>query len=393
MKKLLCTILCLFVCTVYSYGQIYLYSSRTEDVYYKDNSCKIGEDYIKSKFVPNKWKYERHSAATYNFPNKNKLVVINYSVSYTEKQTLRSTNGNGFYTNNGWTNEVSKLKENSENVYHAVLIDSKGSPLKAIKVCGRFVLNIFTNSNFLIIASKDNESSRWKKNDYIYTNIMCLNKNGDEMWIVRPGNMAINDYDFWQDKLYVVGDDNYYSYYRIIDLNSGNIVEETKVNKNCTFSRIDIESDGINLEEKLYSGDYCKEVKTYKANHSTQLLSCIQSAKNNEQTLIKRKKFEEMTKRKYEIINKINDDIDYYYNDYFRVLKLNPRFTAQQRNNWRNEKINNIRTNLDYANKTFDEIIKLAENYGLSEEIPIIDGKKKALNEKGEKNIRKMGGI
>jgi hypothetical protein len=64
--------------------------------------------------------------------------------------------------------------------------------------------------------------------------------------------------------LYVVGDDNYYSYYRIIDLNSGNIVEETKVNKNCTFSRIDIESDGINLEEKLYSGDYCKEVKTYK---------------------------------------------------------------------------------------------------------------------------------
>ena len=289
MNKLRSIIVCSFIffSIQVSWCQNYLYSYETPDVYNKDNCCKIGEEYIKSKFVPNRWKYERHSAAVYNFPNKNKLVVINYSVSYTEKQTLRSTNGNGFYTNNGWTNEVSKLKENKENVYHAVLIDSKGSPIKAIKVCNRFVLFIFKNSSFLMIASKENES------DIIYTNVMCFNENGDDKWVVRPGDMIINDYDFWQDRLYVVGENKKYSYYRIIDLNSGSIVDEAKVSQNYTFTRIDIKSDGINLEEKHYNtfyyGKVCDEVKKYKANHSTKLLSGIQSAKPNGQVQVKQK--------------------------------------------------------------------------------------------------------
>ena len=297
MNKLRSIIVCSFIffSIQVSWCQNYLYSYETPDVYNKDNCCKIGEEYIKSKFVPNRWKYERHSAAVYNFPNKNKLVVINYSVSYTEKQTLRSTNGNGFYTNNGWTNEVSKLKENKENVYHAVLIDSKGSPIKAIKVCNRFVLFIFKNSSFLMIASKENES------DIIYTNVMCFNENGDDKWVVRPGDMIINDYDFWQDRLYVVGENKKYSYYRIIDLNSGSIVDEAKVSQNYTFTRIDIKSDGINLEEKHYNtfyyGKVCDEVKKYKANLSTKLLSGIQSAKNNEQTLQKYGKQTEITSK------------------------------------------------------------------------------------------------
>lgn len=385
MKKILSTIICMFVCVVYSYGQIYHYSSQTEDVYKKDNSCKIGEDYIKSKFVPNWWKYERHSAAVYNFPNKNKLVVINYSISYTEKQTLRSTNGNGFYTNKGWTNEVSKLKENSENVYHAVLIDSKGSPIKAIKVCNTFILTIFTNNSFLLMAGKEDGL------DIIYTNVMCFKENGDDNWSVKSGGMIIYDYVFWKNSLYVVGERNGYSYYRIIDLLSGSIVDEANVSKDFIFTRIDIESDGISLVEKNYNN-----VRKYKIDLSTNILSGIQSAKSKEESLLKRnldrKQYEDRTKSRFKKISEIIEGIDYFYNDYFRVLQLNPRFTAQQRNNWRDEKLNNIRNNLDYANKAFDEIIKLAEKYGLSEEIPIINAKKKALNKETGEKIRKMGG-
>ena len=379
MKKILSTILCLFVCVIYSYGQIYHYSNQTEDVYNKDKNCKVGEDYIKSKYVPDRWKYERHKAAVYTLPNNNKIVVINYSISFTEKQVLYSTNGNGFLTNNGWTDHVSKLKENKENVCLAVIINNSGEPVKAIKVYSSFDLNMFKDNRFLIIANEGN-----------YTDVVCFDYNGNEKWAVKPRNMIIYDCVFWNDQLYQVGKKDDYSYYRIIDLNSGKIYDEAKVSDYSTFTSIKIERDGISLTEKVKNDN---KVRTYKINHSTNILSSIQSTKSNEQLLLKRKEYEEYTNGKYEKINKAINDIGYYYNDYFRTLQLNPRLTPQQKTNQRNTSINSISVNLNSANRMFDEIVSLAKRYGFSEEVSSIEAKRISLNKKVENLIREMGGL
>lgn len=281
MNKLRSILVCsfIFISIQISWCQNYLYSNETPDVYRKDNSCVIAENYLKEKFIPKGWKYNRNSAAAYKFPNGNKLIVINGVTSYTEKQELYSENG--FLTNEGYTNHVSKLKENEENIYYAIVVSASGKAIKAIKVCPRFVISVLKDDRFLIIASETNKS------ETTYTNVVCFDYNGNDKWTVKPGNMIIYDYAFWQDKLYVVGEKNNYSYYRIISLNSGSIVDEAEVNKNYTFTRIDIESDGINLEEKhydtFYYGKAYNNVKTYKASHSTKLLSSIQSAKPNRQ--------------------------------------------------------------------------------------------------------------
>lgn len=254
MNKLRSILVCsfIFISIQISWCQNYLYSNEAPDVYRKDNSCVIAENYLKEKFIPKGWKYSRISAAAYKFPNGNKLIVINGVTSYTEKQELYSENG--WLTNKGYTNHVSKLKENEENIYYAIVVSASGEAIKAIKVCPRFVISVLNDDRFLIIAGNPSlDEDTEYKSYYTYHNILCFsNSTGKEIWAVRNyGKMKIYDYTSIGNNLLIVGNGNGSSCYKMIDMKTGKVLEEKTVAPNSTYIKVSCDGGIIKVEERI----------------------------------------------------------------------------------------------------------------------------------------------
>ena len=376
MNKLRSILVCsfIFISIQISWCQNYLYSNEAPDVYRKDNSCVIAENYLKEKFIPKGWKYSRISAAAYKFPNGNKLIVINGVTSYTEKQELYSENG--WLTNEGYTNHVSKLKENEENIYYAIVVSASGEAIKAIKVCPRFAISVLNDDRFLIIAGNPSlDEDTEYKSYYTYHNILCFSNNtGKEIWAVRNyGKMRIYDYTSIGNNLLIVGNSNGYSCYKMIDIKTGKVLEEKTVAHNSTYIKVSCDGSIIKVEERIDKNIYTVKLGEHYSNGNGQL------ARKTEDKLPSYSKYspeeyKKQTKYVWLDIEEIESRIKELHERYKRLIKVFG--STPQRKRIVSETIQSIEKEEKKAPELFATLLQMAKDSGLSDEIERIQERK-----------------
>lgn len=351
-----------------SWGQNYIYSHETPNVY--DKNCRIAEEYLKEHHIPKGWKYNRRFSALFNLTNGYKLVVIEGERSFTEKQVLYSTNGNGFLTNNGWTDHVNKLKENTEVIHYAIIINNKGNAIKAIKVCSRFAISALNDDCFILLAGNefvDNDIEF--KSYYTYQNIFCFNNNGEQKWVLwtKKDDILIYDYDCTQNYLYIVGNSKGFSCYKTIDIKTGKILKEEKVAANSTYIQVECEGNDVKALERVDNNIYAVRLGQHYTNGG-KLVSTIDTRR-----AFYRYSPEEYKKQTGYQWEELSDIEDYFESQYKRYKEKEKLFGKDE--HWKNYKVNivpEIITGIEKeetkANEIFELLLQMAKDSGLPDE-------------------------